>query len=191
MHLEIKMKRKIKICSGCDNQLTKKTAASNVIQRGYGYCRQCHLSRQRRFGNHKPLNLQIQKTEHVFPCGCMGVLPEQKQSNIFAKWSSHGWSCRVSTILNSSRAVGIRYRHIPINSGTPHSIIRTMMDKPNCGRCGIPLKWEFGKGKTPHLHHNHETGKIYGFTHPRCNPHVLEQEIDRLKDEIARLTAHA
>jgi hypothetical protein len=59
-----------------------------------------------------------------------------------------------------------------------------MMEEPNCERCGEALKWEFGVGKTPHLHHNHETGEIYGFTHPVCNPQAMEQEIERLRTNL-------
>jgi hypothetical protein len=67
---------------------------------------------------------------------------------------------------------------------TPHSVIRAMMEEPNCVLCSLPLTWEFGMGKTPHLHHNHVTGEIYGFTHARCNAHDLMREIDRLRDQI-------
>jgi hypothetical protein len=66
------------------------------------------------------------------------------------------------------------------------------MDKKLCWRCKQPLEWAFTVGKTPHLHHNHKTGEIYGFTHPRCNPNALEHEIDELKQRIAELeTPHA
>jgi hypothetical protein len=62
-----------------------------------------------------------------------------------------------------------------------------MMAEPNCERCGEPLVWEFGLGKTPHLHHNHETGEPIGFTHPVCNPRAMEDEIDRLKAVVKKL----
>jgi hypothetical protein len=69
---------------------------------------------------------------------------------------------------------------------TPHAEIRKLMEEPNCERCGEPLSWEFGAGKTPHLHHNHITGEIYGFTHPVCNAEALEKEIDRLRELLKR-----
>jgi hypothetical protein len=62
-----------------------------------------------------------------------------------------------------------------------------MMAEPNCERCGEPLVWEFGLGKTPHLHHNRETGEPIGFTHPVCNPRAMEDEIDRLKAVVKKL----
>jgi len=42
-------------------------------------------------------------------------------------------------------------------------------------------------GKTPHLHHDHETGEIFGFTHPVCNPHALQDEIDELRKQVKHL----
>jgi hypothetical protein len=44
--------------------------------------------------------------------------------------------------------------------------------------------WAFERGKTPHLHHDHNTGKLFGFTHNHCNPRALEDEIERLKKEL-------
>jgi hypothetical protein len=64
------------------------------------------------------------------------------------------------------------------------------MAEPDCERCGQPLTWEFGVGKTPHLHHSHTTGQPLGFTHPHCNPQAMEDEIDRQRDEISSLRAH-
>ena len=61
------------------------------------------------------------------------------------------------------------------------------MEEKLCWRCRKPMHWEnLGKGKTPHLHHNHETGEIYGFTHSRCNPSALEEEIRELRKEIIK-----
>jgi hypothetical protein len=56
-----------------------------------------------------------------------------------------------------------------------------------CWRCRQPLEWVFGRGKTPHLHHDHETGEVHGFTHPSCNPKALLHEIDDLRKELAIL----
>jgi len=68
------------------------------------------------------------------------------------------------------------------------------MKAKECWRCKKPLAWIFGRGKTPHLHHNHNHipntgeiyGEIYGFTHSRCNPNALEQENDELRERVRK-----
>jgi len=77
--------------------------------------------------------------------------------------------------------------HAPIDLKTPHSLIRELMKAELCWRCKRPLKWTLGMGKTPHLHHSHTSGEIFGFTHPHCNPLALEHEIDELRQRIAEL----
>jgi hypothetical protein len=62
-----------------------------------------------------------------------------------------------------------------------------MMEASVCERCKKPLLWDTNAKKLPHLHHNHETGEIYGFTHPRCNLRALEDEIEHLRKEIRQL----
>lgn len=135
----------------------------------------------------RSINYQQANTQHIFPCGCSGRLPVRKCSNKLAIWLGLGWRCRVSVILLGSQKGAMRGEYAPVLAALPHEIIRRMMDAPNCERCGKPLNWEFGFGKTPHLHHNHKTGAPLGFTHPICNPHALENEIDKLRDEIRTL----
>jgi len=125
-----------------------------------------------------------------FHCGCEGVFPERGVSNKFVCWCSKAWACRVSRVLRGGANAARKLGYQPIDPNIPHSDIRRLMDDPNCERCGAPLIWEFGQGKTPHLHHNHESGKIYGFTHPHCNPRALEIEIDRLQEQVCALRAN-
>jgi len=103
-------------------------------------------------------------------------------------FSGSGWFCRVGRILNASLADAKKDKCAPIDPATPHAIIRALMDIPLCERCRRPLMWEIGAWKTPHLHHSHESGEVFGFTHAKCNPRAVEIENDRLKDENARLT---
>ena len=95
--------------------------------------------------------------------------------------------CRVAKIFATNFQDSVKGGFVAINQNTPHSTIRKMMEEKFCWRCGEPLKWEFGLGKTPHLHHSHKTGEPLGFTHSRCNPNAMEHEIDSLKAEITRL----
>jgi len=134
------------------------------------------------------MNRRIVGKEHTFPCGCGGVLPAQGEANKFVTWSPYnGFSCRARIIIRASVQGAKEQGHKPINPDTPHIVIRTMMEKPNCERCGEPLKWEFGLWKTPHLHHNHETGEPLGFTHPVCNTQAMENEINKLREENRKL----
>ena len=95
--------------------------------------------------------------------------------------------CRVTKILASIRASARRYNYAPVD-GFYHKTVRDMTEFPNCCLCNLTLNWdELGWGKTPHLHHDHVSGKPIGFTHAKCNPLAMENEIDRLKKEIEEL----
>jgi hypothetical protein len=160
-----------RICFSCGVRLTKRTASRSVVIRGHGSCRKCsrtHHRRHQRSIGVKPLNYQTAGTKYTFSCGCTGILPPRGKSNKFAAFSPgmRVFQCRVSRILVCSQQHGGKY--VPIPRGTPHLVIRKMMEDPNCVLCGKPLKW-FGVEETPHLHHDHDTGQIYGFTHARCN----------------------
>jgi hypothetical protein len=138
------------------------------------------------------MNYQHPGKRHTFPCGCTGILPnivgKTRQSNWLARpCGLQGWACRVHFIIKSSLHLARAYGHKPINSNTEHSIIRKMMKAKKCWRCKEPLKWKMGLGKTPHLHHSHKTGEILGFTCPRCNPRMLEYEVDKLRKYVQRL----
>jgi hypothetical protein len=74
-----------------------------------------------------------------------------------------------------------------MDANTPHSFIHTMMQRDICVICGEPLEWKLGQITTPHLHHDHLTGQIYGFAHAKCNPGAEAKEIFRLTAEIEKL----
>ena len=164
---------------------TKTNSCASVRRNKGGLCRVCAKERARQVYGHKPKNSQVAGKRHTFPCGCSGVLPLKGQSNLFC----YRGMCRISKILWSNLKIAERCGYKPMDVNTPHTLIRKMMKKTNCERCGKPLKWILRRGKTPHLHHNHTTGEIYGFTHHHCNPRALEDEIERLQKQIKRLTA--
>lgn len=149
-------------------------------------CRQCNTIAARRLTRAKKLNRQMPGGYHIFPCGCEGILPEWGKDNAFARFQSNAFGCRVSRILQGSVNDARRRNYTPVDRSTPHAIIRKLMEKPECERCGEPLVWEISPGKTPHLHHNHFTGEMYGFTHAHCNPAAMEKEINRLKRELEK-----
>jgi hypothetical protein len=166
---------------------SKNSPPSNqkYANRFVGKCSLCKTIDTRRRCGHRPRIVQRVGKFHEFWCGCSGVL--QKLPNKFATYApSNGYfSCRIAHILSVSSHVAAKRGFAPMQQ-TSHSVIRKMTEQPNCELCGESLKWEFGQGKTPHLHHDHETGEIYGFTHPQCNPRALEDEIDRLRKLLKR-----
>ena len=133
----------------------------------------------------KSINIQFPGRPHMFPCGCSGILSDK--SNKFTVVVSGRNKCRVARILGTSQRVAKRDGCAPINIKTPHSVIRELMEVKLCWLCKQPMDWVFGKKTTPHLHHDHKTGEIYGFTHPRCNSEALEREIDELRKRIKEL----
>jgi len=42
-----------------------------------------------------------------------------------------------------------------------------MLKSDECVMCGTELIWT--DKRRPHLHHDHETGEVKGFSHPLCN----------------------
>jgi hypothetical protein len=137
---------------------------------------------------HKLRKRQVPGAPHTFLCGCSGVLPIKGESNQFSRFKSggSGFICRALYILLASKEAARRGGYAPIDKRTPHSLIRELMKVKECWRCRKSLEWVFGKAKTPHLHHNHETGEIYGFTHPHCNPKALEHENEELRERICK-----
>jgi hypothetical protein len=176
-------------CYVCGVLLSEDNACLSVVAKRSGSCRGCWKRIMRLHGSHEPKNIQIPGAVHTFSCGCSEVLPEKRgQSNKFALWSTRGWACRVTRILDGSVQAARKYGHQPIDPTLSHSVIRKMMEEPNCERCQQPRSWDdLGAGQTPHLHHDHKSGEIFGFTHPHCNPRAMEIEIDRLKTENALL----
>lgn len=189
---------KTKICSKCQKRKPLKQfykLKSGVYGR-HSQCCECHhfcahhCASYRR--QHKPQNHQIAETMHTFPCGCTGLLPKHNQSSVFAcAYPKLGFMCRITSILINSAKTARRGGYKPIPQNTSHQSIRMMMTNPNCVQCGLPLSWShLAIASTPHLHHNHKTGEIYGFTHPRCNPRALEQENDRLRTQLKTVLSY-
>jgi len=169
-----------KTCSHCGVALTKENSHTSHLRNG-GWCKVRALEYACEKYNRVPRNVQRPGSFHTFTlCGCSGILPPKGESNKFSQVAS----CRVSKILGVSQVAARKFGHTPIDIKTPHSVIRELMEEENCWRCSKPLSWEVGAGKTPHLHHNHETGAIYGFTHPHCNPQALEHRIDELEEQL-------
>lgn len=179
-----------KLCRGCGCPFTSINTSPVILGRGHGLCRDCSTLYQRQRTGGRPQNRQRAGEKHTFPCGCSGILPAQKGVvNLFAARSDtrNGWQCRVAQIINRAQQLAKRTDYKPIPADTPHKHIRKMMENPNCIACGQPLKWEFGRGKTPPLHHSHETGEPWGFTHMRCNIETGSEGYHRLREENVRL----
>jgi hypothetical protein len=111
-------------CPDCGIPLTQKNAKPSVVRVGNGKCNNCNRLWQRFNYGYNPLNTQTPESEHVFPCGCSGTLPQQKCSNKFAVSVRDKFWCRISRTL-----VGLYHKakdrgHSPVPLDTPHDIIR-------------------------------------------------------------------
>jgi len=177
-------------CSACGVLLTPENTSSAAP-----WCCACKIEDQRMDLGQTPKVYQVAEQFHTLPCGCSGVLPKEGESNKFVSWrNSHKralgcWVCRVWAILNTSRFDAREGGYIAIDADTPHHLIRRLMDEPLCERCEQPLEWVIARGTTPHLHHNHDTGEIHGFTHNRCNFRAMEIEISKLRARNHELEA--
>ena len=177
-------------CPDCGDLLNLENSTPSTLAgvNKSGTCLKCANSRRQRMYGRKSINTQRPRKKHAFPCGCSGYLTAFGGANKFSiNHGTRNFGCRVSYMLLGSRKAAKLHGYTPIDPKTPHLVIRKMMEEKNCERCNEPLKWEFGYGKTPHLHHDHDTGEIYGFTHPWCNPRALQREIDILKKENRKL----
>lgn len=62
---------------------------------------------------------------------------------------------------------------------TPETLVQLIEESKTCYFCSQPLDWESNeKSRRPHLHHDHVTGNVLGFSHPHCN--VIEGWISRM-----------
>ena len=170
-------------CPSCGIILTLTNTAAAAVSRGAGLCRVCRTQEQRVRNGHAVRKYQRLGKPYTFPCGCSGVLPSRKGFvNELVTRGAGSYVCRVSSILHGSQQAAKKWGYKPIPLDTPHALVRELMLKSSCECCGEPLLWAVTLGaRQPHLHHNHETGEIYGFTHPVCNPKAMENEIDRLR----------
>lgn len=174
-------------CTVCGDPLSSLNAKPSVADKGCGMCRVCNSQWHRARLGLIERNNQRLGAFHKFPCGCSGVLPEKREhANMFVVRASKtgSFGCRVSSIIYGSQASAKRDGHLPIPKDTPHYVIRAMMSEPNCWLCDEAMCWAWAIPlgvRQPHLHHDHDTGEIHGFTHPVCNPRAMQREIERLK----------
>jgi hypothetical protein len=157
----------MKLCPTCGAVKTEKNTSPSHMRSGY--CRVCDRDKHRVTSKYKPKRIQHPEALHVFYCGCAGVLPARGKTNKLAVPCGKGFGCRIAHILRHSRAMAQERGYVPVSKDTSHQAIREMMRNENCILCQNPLLWIFKAGKTPHLHHNHETGEALGFVHNQCN----------------------
>jgi Recombination endonuclease VII len=178
-------------CPTCGVVKDKNNTPSVKFRKTNGLsCNTCVNTLSKENSPYQRMNSQNPESRHVFPCGCSDRLPKQGESNAFVRWVTKSWGCRVTSILLSGIKRARQFKFKPISLDTPHTIIRDLMKNKICIMCKVKLSWDkrsLGPGKTPHLHHDHDTGKILGFTHPVCNPRALKDEIHRLQNKIKNL----
>lgn len=171
------------VCFRCKNRLTDANARPSIVLRRTGLCRICSNKYYKEHSNHPSKNVQRPGKTHKFVCGCEGLLPNKGESNKLAIFTATGFVCRVTRILNSSKHNAKRRGYKAISKNIDHLVIREMMKSNRCETCGEPLKWAFSRGETPHLHHDHKTGEILGFSHSICNLGFVQMRIMALREE--------
>jgi hypothetical protein len=190
-------------CYHCSDPLTKENCAPSRFKKGSGMCASCAKNSceayRRRHGT-KARNYQTPETFHKLRCGCEDILPKLGESNQFVyrqrSSSRSTWACRVEGIIKGIISAAKKRGYKPILPSPPHSKIREMMKEPKCWRCGKYLDWtKLGHGKTPRLHHDHDTGEAYGFVcGMKCNNvsedfRALKLEMKMAYEKIAQLEA--
>lgn len=93
--------------------------------------------------------------------------------------------CWICNPLGWARQIlsGFRQKKGTLPDITAEELVSLRQQSTHCG-CGKPLNWD---GMiTPHLHHNHQTGFVYGYVHSHCNliegwlkgMQIVQSEID-------------
>jgi hypothetical protein len=140
-------------------------------------CTKCETQRLQVLEGREPRMYQMPGELFTFRCGCVVTLPMRKgESDRFSVWVGAYWKCRIQVSVTSSTTYARAGKHVPMDSTTPHSAVRKMMDEP-CVLCGATLDWGAlgSSATTPHLDHNHLTGRINGYACAVCNPLGLKK----------------
>lgn len=79
---------------------------------------------------------------------------------------SRGWASGILSVANGAA----KLRGYAKPNISAEDLIILMRASKFCVGCGGNLNWTSKpKKRTPHLHHNHETGVVSGFCHQFCN----------------------
>jgi hypothetical protein len=137
--------------------------------------------------------------QHKFKCGHRGKLPKLGVSNKFALWQKDsskkyrtgGWVCFVcsrksqhkyrqglgpSGLIGWAKHLILTWQQRSRKHGyalakiSPEELVVLRQNSTYCADgCGLKLKWNSKIERNPCLHHDHKTGKVFGFIVPRCN----------------------
>lgn len=146
-------------------------------------------------------------------CGHEGLLPELGVSNNFAHWTKNTyprggtWRCRAcerrsareygfgigpagmlgwaKALIAKNRRGALKHGYEPICITAKDLVILREKSKYCADGCGQKIIWStggtFGNAQ---LHHNHETGLVYGFVISRCN--AAEGYVGKIGDSAAQ-----
>lgn len=146
-------------CSKCPKHLTVQCAEPG--------CKKTFLRRTNKkyCAAHARVCRHDRKRTSCRECGA-GRFCEHNQER-FTCWHCNplGWARQT---LTNQREQAKRGRYIPAAITAPE-IVELRRNAVSCPLCLQPLEWDKKDASAPHLHHDHRTGKVYGYTHGNCN----------------------
>jgi hypothetical protein len=98
------------------------------------------------------------------PCGGSRICPHKKY--LYQCWhcDPRGWA---DHCIRRAKSDAKRRNHAgpEIN---PEELVNLRRKSDTCFFCEQTLSWSNPKN-SPHLHHDHDTGEVFGYAHPVCN----------------------
>lgn len=95
-----------------------------------------------------------------------------------------GWA---KDVISTSKRKARKHKHQSA-SITPEQLVSLRVSSTHCcDGCGKKLDWfAVGTTRKPHLHHDHKTGKVHGFSAPWCNRSegFIRRDLEEMKDSV-------
>lgn len=110
--------------------------------------------------NGRGICIHKRQKQHCKDCGTMVYCEHKKSRNHCFICAPYLWA---SSILRSARKSAKQRRYEPPNISVD-DLVSLYYEAEICWLCGGSLDLT-----SPHLHHDHKTGQVHGFTHQLCN----------------------
>jgi hypothetical protein len=165
------------VCPACKSEF-------KTYQNAQKFCsKEC-----RRIAERKRYRCAHSKSKYCRECG-LGICSHGIEKKICRHCNALGWAKKI-ILRTGIKAEREGYRGMDIS---PEALVLLAENSTHCVLCKKALDWS---RRTP-LHHNHETGKVIGFTHTKCNlaegrdwyvlrVHILEERVRELEDQFTQ-----